>query len=69
MRIALTHNLRLSDSVDEAEFDSPDTIDALTQSLASTGHDIERKQQQPHRGCARKPTLSRRTAVASRTWP
>jgi D-alanine-D-alanine ligase len=42
MRIALTHNLRLSDSVDEAEFDSPDTIDALTQSLSSTGHDIER---------------------------
>jgi D-alanine-D-alanine ligase len=42
MRIALTHNLRLSDSVDEAEFDSPETIGALAQSLASTGHDVER---------------------------
>jgi D-alanine--D-alanine ligase len=42
MRIALTHNLRLSDSVDEAEFDSPETIDALAQSLSSTGHDVER---------------------------
>jgi len=42
MRIALTHNLRLSDSVDEAEFDSSETIDALAQSLASAGHDVER---------------------------
>jgi D-alanine-D-alanine ligase len=42
MRIALTHNLRLTDSVDEAEFDSPETIDALAQSLASGGHDVER---------------------------
>jgi D-alanine--D-alanine ligase len=42
MRIALTHNLRLSDAVDEAEFDSPETIDALAQSLASAGHDVER---------------------------
>jgi D-alanine-D-alanine ligase len=42
MRIALTHNLRLSDSVDEAEFDSPETIDALAQSLSSAGHDVER---------------------------
>ena len=30
MRIAFTHNLRLTDSEDEAEFDSPETIDALT---------------------------------------
>jgi len=42
MRIALTHNLRLSESVDEAEFDSPETIDALARSLASAGHDVER---------------------------
>src|SRR5438309_3622809 len=42
MRIALTHNLRLTDSVVEAEFDSPETIDALAQSLASAGHDVER---------------------------
>ncbi|MET0593719.1 MAG: D-alanine--D-alanine ligase, partial [Polyangiaceae bacterium] len=42
MRIALTHNLRLSDSIEEAEFDSPETIDALAQSLTSAGHDVER---------------------------
>ncbi len=42
MRIALTHNLRLTDSVEEAEFDAPETIDALAQSLASVGHDVER---------------------------
>jgi D-alanine--D-alanine ligase len=42
MRIALTHNLRLTDSVDEAEFDSPETIDAIAQALASAGHDVDR---------------------------
>src|SRR5258708_23604722 len=42
MRIALTHNLRLTDSVDEAEFDLPETIDELAESLASGGHDVER---------------------------
>src|SRR3954466_5152780 len=42
MRIALTHNLRLTDKVDEAEFDSPETIDAIAQGLASAGHDVER---------------------------
>ena len=29
MRIALTHNLRLSDSEEEAEFDTRETVDAL----------------------------------------
>ena len=29
MRIALTHNLRLSDSEEEAEFDTGETVDAL----------------------------------------
>src|SRR5262249_33928453 len=42
MRIALTHNLRLTDSVDEAEFDSPETIAAIAQGLSSAGHDVER---------------------------
>src|SRR5438045_9685865 len=42
MRIALTHNLRLTDSVEEAEFDAPETIDAIAQSIASAGHDVER---------------------------
>src|SRR5258708_35004786 len=42
MRIATTHILRLTDSVEEAEFDAPETIDALAQSLGSVGHDVER---------------------------
>ena len=29
MRIAFTHNLRLSDNEDEAEFDSTETVDAI----------------------------------------
>jgi D-alanine-D-alanine ligase len=42
MRIALTHNLRLTDSEDEAEFDSRETIDALTGALERLGHRVER---------------------------
>jgi len=42
MRIALTHNLRLTDSEDEAEFDSRETIDALTAALERLGHGVER---------------------------
>ncbi len=42
MRIALTHNLRLSDAEDEAEFDSRDTVDALASGLERLGHRVER---------------------------
>src|SRR5438128_12573886 len=42
MRLALTHNLRLTDSEDEAEFDSRETIDALTAALERLGHRVER---------------------------
>src|SRR5438874_1722415 len=42
MRIALTHNLRLTDSEDEAEFDSRETIDALCSALERLGHRVER---------------------------
>jgi len=42
MRIALTHNLRLTDSEEEAEFDSRETIDALTSALERLGHRVER---------------------------
>src|SRR3954465_14932002 len=42
MRIALTHNLRLTDSEDEAEFDTRETIDALTTALERLGHRVER---------------------------
>src|SRR6266576_1801996 len=42
MRIAFTHNLRLSDSEDEAEFDTQTTVDALAGSLERLGHRVER---------------------------
>jgi D-alanine-D-alanine ligase len=42
MRIALTHNLRLSDSEDEAEFDSRETVDALAGAIERLGHRVER---------------------------
>ncbi len=38
MRIALTHNLQLHDTEDEAEFDRPETIAALCAALRSSGH-------------------------------
>jgi D-alanine-D-alanine ligase len=42
MRIALTHNLRLSDAEDEAEFDTRETVDALAGAVERLGHRVER---------------------------
>jgi D-alanine-D-alanine ligase-like ATP-grasp enzyme len=42
MRIALTHNLRITDSIEEAEFDSPETIGAVVRVLEKVGHLVER---------------------------
>jgi D-alanine-D-alanine ligase len=42
MRLALTHNLRLTDSEDEAEFDTRETIEALSAALERLGHRVER---------------------------
>ncbi|GEJ56388.1 D-alanine--D-alanine ligase family protein [Anaeromyxobacter diazotrophicus] len=42
MRIALTHNLRLTDSEEEAEFDTRETVDALASALERLGHRVER---------------------------
>ena len=41
MRIALTHNLRVADSEEEAEFDPPDTIAGIERALARAGHRVE----------------------------
>jgi D-alanine--D-alanine ligase len=41
MRIALTHNLRVTDSEEEAEFDPPETIAAIERALSSAGHRVE----------------------------
>ncbi|ACL64850.1 D-alanine--D-alanine ligase [Anaeromyxobacter dehalogenans 2CP-1] len=42
MRIALTHNLRISDSEEEAEFDTRETVDALAGAIERLGHRVER---------------------------
>ncbi len=42
MRIALAHNLRLSDSEEEAEFDTRETVDALAGAIERLGHRVER---------------------------
>lgn len=42
MRIALTYNLKLSDSEEEAEFDTAETVDALAASIERLGHRLER---------------------------
>lgn len=41
MRIALTHNLQTSDAEDEAEFDRPETIQAISEALVRLGHVVE----------------------------
>ncbi len=42
MRIALTHNLRLSDSEEEAEFDTEQTVSAIAAAIERLGHKVER---------------------------
>ena len=42
MKIAFTHNLRLTDSEDEAEFDTAETVDAIADGLRAGGHEIEK---------------------------
>lgn len=41
MRIALTYNLRLCDLEEEAEFDTQETINALTVAIERLGHRVE----------------------------
>jgi D-alanine--D-alanine ligase len=42
MRIALTYNVRLTESEEDAEFDSPETIDTIARTLEKAGHLVER---------------------------
>ena len=42
MRIALTHNLRLSDAEEEAEFDTRETVDGLAGAIERLGHRVEK---------------------------
>jgi D-alanine--D-alanine ligase len=41
MRVALTHNLRVRDSEEEAEFDTPETIAGIAGALSREGHRVE----------------------------
>src|SRR5579883_250324 len=42
MKIAFTYNLRLTDAEEEAEFDTPETVEAIAQALGKAGHDVAR---------------------------
>jgi D-alanine-D-alanine ligase len=42
MRIAFTHNLRLTDSEEEAEFDSAETVNSIADGLRAGGHEVEK---------------------------
>ncbi len=40
MRIAFVHNVQRTDSEDEAEFDSPETVAAIADALREAGHEV-----------------------------
>src|ERR1051326_4149081 len=42
VKIAFTHNLRLTDAEEEAEFDSVETVTAIATALAAGGHEVEK---------------------------
>ena len=42
LKIAFTHNLRLTDSEDEAEFDTAETVDLIATGLRAGGHEVEK---------------------------
>lgn len=41
MKIAITSNLRTAEVEEQAEFDSPDTIEFMTKNLADLGHEVK----------------------------
>jgi D-alanine-D-alanine ligase len=42
MKIAFTHNLKLTDSEEEAEFDTVETVEAIADALRTSGHEVEK---------------------------
>src|SRR5579884_3653041 len=42
MKIAFTHNLKLTEAEEEAEFDTVETVDAIAAALAAGGHEVEK---------------------------
>lgn len=41
MKVAFTHNLRLTDSEEEAEFDTAETVESIASAIESAGHEVE----------------------------
>lgn len=41
MKIAFAHNLKKSDDEAEAEFDTPETVDAIANALRAAGHEVD----------------------------
>ncbi len=42
MKVAFTHNLRLTNSEEEAEFDSAETVAAIANAIEAAGHEVEK---------------------------
>ena len=42
MKVAFTHNLRLTNSEEEAEFDSVETVAAVAKAIEAAGHEVEK---------------------------
>ena len=42
MKVAFTHNLRLTDSEEESEFESAETVDAIADVLRLCGNEVQR---------------------------
>jgi D-alanine-D-alanine ligase len=42
MKVAFTHNLRLTDAEREAEFDTVETVDAIARAIEAAGHEVEK---------------------------
>src|SRR6201994_3399783 len=42
MKIAFTHNLKLTEAEEEAEFDTAETVQAIAAALAASGHEVEK---------------------------
>jgi D-alanine-D-alanine ligase len=42
MKIAFTHNLKLTDAEEEAEFDTVETVQAIAGALTTCGHEVEK---------------------------
>lgn len=41
MKIAFTHNLQLSNSEEEEEFDRPDTVQTIASVFTDRGHEVD----------------------------